>query len=236
VVAARQGLRAPLTDLLGRLDALAARHAGQRDCAWTEIPLAAQLAHADAAFMTAPPAVAIDAIDAAAARAQQNGRLLWATRLGLMRAIVLLRAGEREAACDAARDPLRAAVAHGMTRVLTDIGTGADALARTLLQTPVDAGERAWLEATLAGVDPPRQPAVPALGAGEPGAGAELLTAREQDILDLLGKALSVKGIARTLALSPGTVKWHTKNIYGKLGAASREDALAKARARGLVR
>lgn len=44
-----------------------------------------------------------------------------------------------------------------------------------------------------------------------------------------------MKGIARALGLSPGTVKWHLKNVYGKLGASSREEALAKARTLDLI-
>jgi LuxR family transcriptional regulator, maltose regulon positive regulatory protein len=35
---------------------------------------------------------------------------------------------------------------------------------------------------------------------------------------------------------SSGTVKWHLKNIYAKLNAVAREDALAKARALGIIR
>src|SRR3546814_4562449 len=58
----------------------------------------------------------------------------------------------------------------------------------------------------------------------------KLLTVREREILNLLGRALSVKSIARELNLSPGTVKWHLRNIYGKLGACSKEGALSKAR------
>ena len=59
---------------------------------------------------------------------------------------------------------------------------------------------------------------------------ARLLSYREEQVLGLLGRGLSTKGIARILDLSPGTVKWHLKNIYCKLEAPSRERALAKAR------
>jgi DNA-binding NarL/FixJ family response regulator len=62
-----------------------------------------------------------------------------------------------------------------------------------------------------------------------------LLTPREMEVLGCLGMGLSVKGAARELAISPGTVKWHVKNIYYKLGASSREDALLKARIRGII-
>ena len=65
---------------------------------------------------------------------------------------------------------------------------------------------------------------------------ARSLTIRETEILELLGKGLSMKGTARDLAISPGTVKWHVKNLYEKLGASSREDALFKARLSKLIR
>ena len=65
--------------------------------------------------------------------------------------------------------------------------------------------------------------------------GGQLLTARETEVLELLGKGISVKGAARDLSISPGTVKWHAKNIYEKLGVTSREDALRKARLRQLI-
>lgn len=61
------------------------------------------------------------------------------------------------------------------------------------------------------------------------------LSPREIEILKLLGRGLSMKGTARGLAISPGTVKWHVKNLYEKLGASSREDALSKARLRQLI-
>lgn len=63
-----------------------------------------------------------------------------------------------------------------------------------------------------------------------------VLTEREIEALDLAGNGLSVKGIAQVLGISSGTVSWHLKNIYQKLGVSSREDALKKARARKIIR
>lgn len=62
-----------------------------------------------------------------------------------------------------------------------------------------------------------------------------LLTERERQVLEWAGRGLSMKGIARQLGISSGTVSWHSKNSYQKLGAVSREDALKKARAEGLI-
>jgi DNA-binding NarL/FixJ family response regulator len=62
------------------------------------------------------------------------------------------------------------------------------------------------------------------------------LSARELDVLRLLAQAMSNAQIARRLFISQGTVKRHLSNIYGKLGAVSRVDAVRKAIAAGLIR
>jgi len=63
----------------------------------------------------------------------------------------------------------------------------------------------------------------------------EKLSERELEILRLLEKGNSNKGVAEILFLSPGTVKWHTSNIYGKLGVNGRTHAIARARELGLI-
>jgi LuxR family maltose regulon positive regulatory protein len=56
------------------------------------------------------------------------------------------------------------------------------------------------------------------------------LSEREMEVLRLLGDALPNKKIARTLGVSPDTVKFHLKNIYGKLGVSGRDEAVARYR------
>lgn len=63
----------------------------------------------------------------------------------------------------------------------------------------------------------------------------EALTDREMEILALAGRGFSMKGMARVLRISNGTVKWHLKNAYQKLQSGSREEALRKAREKGLI-
>jgi predicted ATPase/DNA-binding CsgD family transcriptional regulator len=57
----------------------------------------------------------------------------------------------------------------------------------------------------------------------------EPLSERELEVLHLIAQGLSNRDIARRLVLSMGTVKVHTRNIYGKLGVGSRTQALAQA-------
>ncbi|SCY18679.1 LuxR C-terminal-related transcriptional regulator [Desulfoluna spongiiphila] len=61
-----------------------------------------------------------------------------------------------------------------------------------------------------------------------------LLTQRETEIVPLLAEGMSNKEIAEILNVSEGTVKTHLKNIFRKLGANSRIDALNRARELGL--
>lgn len=60
------------------------------------------------------------------------------------------------------------------------------------------------------------------------------LTMRELDVLDLLSRGRSNAEIASVLFLSPKTVRNHVSSVLGKLGAATRAEAVAKARDAGL--
>lgn len=56
------------------------------------------------------------------------------------------------------------------------------------------------------------------------------LTDRELDVLRLLDEGLTKRDVGRTLFLSYNTIHSHTKSIYRKLDATSRDEALARAR------
>jgi DNA-binding CsgD family transcriptional regulator len=58
---------------------------------------------------------------------------------------------------------------------------------------------------------------------------ARPLTSREVDVLAYLPTRLSTGEIAARLGISPNTVKTHLKNIYQKLGARSRNEAIVNA-------
>jgi NarL family two-component system response regulator YdfI len=64
---------------------------------------------------------------------------------------------------------------------------------------------------------------------------AESLTRRELEVLQMLAAGLSNKVIAARLHISDHTVKFHVASILGKLGAASRTEAVSLGIRRGLV-
>lgn len=61
------------------------------------------------------------------------------------------------------------------------------------------------------------------------------LTARENDILQLIVAGHSNKAIAETLVMTVSTVKWYCSQIYSKLGVSSRTQAIVRAQELGLV-
>jgi DNA-binding NarL/FixJ family response regulator len=72
----------------------------------------------------------------------------------------------------------------------------------------------------------------------EPAAVEELsepLTAREREVLDLLGHGLSNKMIARELHISEHTVKFHISSLYSKLGVSNRAEAVSQGARHGLI-
>lgn len=107
--------------------------------------------------------------------------------------------------------------------------TDADEVARCVER--VLSGERvvspALLSAVVGELEAPDAP--------DPSDEAEALTAREREVLALLGKGSTNREIAASLYVTVATVKTHLAHIYEKLGARNRNEALREAVARGLL-
>lgn len=64
----------------------------------------------------------------------------------------------------------------------------------------------------------------------------EQLTQREVEILRLLSEGVDAVAIADSLTISGNTVRTHLQNIFAKLGAHSKLEAVVLARSRGFIR
>jgi LuxR family transcriptional regulator, maltose regulon positive regulatory protein len=62
-----------------------------------------------------------------------------------------------------------------------------------------------------------------------------ILSPREAEVLRLLGSGLSNKQIALAMGVTEETIKWHFKNLFRKLNAASRSHLLHRARMVGIL-
>jgi DNA-binding NarL/FixJ family response regulator len=58
---------------------------------------------------------------------------------------------------------------------------------------------------------------------------ASILSPREREVMRLISRGLSNDAIGRSLSISVGTVKRHNSNIFAKLGATSRTEAVRNA-------
>jgi len=70
---------------------------------------------------------------------------------------------------------------------------------------------------------------------GAPGQGADVLTAREAEVLALVAQGLSNNQIGARLFISGKTVSVHVSNVLAKLGASGRAEAVDLAHRRGLI-
>lgn len=150
---------------------------------------------------------------------------------GALTAIVHARSGQPHAALRGALQVLQQAQTMGLARSLLDLGPDYLRLARQVQQLHADADPllSLYTERLLHAADT-------ALAATEPARAAEraALSAREQQILQLLVHDLPNRRIALALGVSTETVRWHLKNIFAKLSVLRRQEAIVVARSMGL--
>jgi LuxR family maltose regulon positive regulatory protein len=168
------------------------------------------------------------------ARSAGKGRM--ALELEVLRALALSTRGDTRGAQDALDQALAQARPEGFVRMFLDEG---EPMARLLEQaarrrSATGAYARGLLAALRSGGDPQVTPARPAhVARGE--LVIEPLGKREREILALIADGLSNPEIAERLLVGVATVKTHINNLYSKLGARSRTDAIARARRMGMV-
>jgi ATP/maltotriose-dependent transcriptional regulator MalT len=114
-----------------------------------------------------------------------------------------------------------AVLAIAISQVIVERGAGLGAL----LTEAYGRTETFEPASVPASVDGSRQPAID----------SEAITARERDVLSRIGQGYSNKRIARTLEISPETVKSHVKHIFSKLDVATRSAAVSRAVSLGLL-
>lgn len=233
-------------EALRRLDALGQRQPVDRRGALADIGRLLAAARAELALATDQPEQAWHLLAPLIADSDRRGRLGEATMLRLLAAIAHERWGRHAQALDLVRQSLARAHERRMLRRFIDAGAVVASLLHELVQgSHLPAAEAAFACEVLrraaapagAGVPPSTADAAEAAARVEPAMPRQVdaLSLRESEILGLLAQALSTKSIARVLDVSAGTVKWHLKNVYAKLGVVSREQAVLKARALRLI-
>jgi LuxR family maltose regulon positive regulatory protein len=181
----------------------------------------------------------------------------------VLRAIALQNMGESAAALDLLIDALRAGAPEGFIRPFAYDAPAVARLLAELQKRPAVRLPAAYLRRVMqaCGLGIPVEAAsdAPVPGSAVESAGADAggslsggvsggvmvggivvedmipLTSREEEILRLLAQGYSNQKIADKLYVSINTVKTHVSNLFEKLGASSRVDALLRARSARLL-
>ncbi|WP_233517572.1 LuxR C-terminal-related transcriptional regulator [Geodermatophilus marinus] len=129
--------------------------------------------------------------------------------------------GDQPAALAALRHALELAEPRGHVRSFLDEGR----LLRRHLAAVANGRAHGYAGRLLAASSPG---ATPVAARPVPAWPVEPLSARELEVLRLLGTDLDGPGIARRLFVSVNTVRTHTKNLYAKLGVNNRRTAVRR--------
>ena len=186
------------------------------------------------------PAEALALLDRLYAAAVAQDRVGSVIEAGALRALALAASGQDAEAVDALAGVLTLACPQGYVRVFADEGPPMAALLARLIaaqragsgRPPRASRSAAWpgCSARLA-PEPVRRragtTAVPGL--------VEQLTSRELEVLEMLAAGRSNQAIASELVVTLDTVKKHVSHVLGKLGAANRTEAVARARELSLI-
>jgi LuxR family maltose regulon positive regulatory protein len=184
------------------------------------------------------PGPALGLLDRMYAHAAAQQRIGSVIELRALQALAYAAGGDRAAALAALAEALTLAAPEGYVRVFADEGAP---MARLLGR--LDAAQRSgevppqYLDRLARAFQPRRASARPTTRdtAGLAGP-AEPLSGRELQVLGLLAAGRSNKEIADELVVVLDTAKKHVGHILDKLGAANRTQAVARARALGLLR
>ena len=180
----------------------------------------------------------LDRIYAKAAAQRRTGSVIEAAAL---RALALADGGDQAAALASLAEALALAAPEGYIRVFADEGVpmarllgrlaAAQRTGRVVFPGPVP---QRYLDQLIRAFQPTVAP--PAARDTAIAGMAELLSDRELEVLRLLAAGKSNQQIADELVVTLATVKKHVGHILGKLTAANRTQAVARARVLGLLR
>ena len=175
-------------------------------------------------------------------QAAAEGRVGSAIEIRALQALAHEASGDGAAAVAALAEALTLACPQGNVRVFADEGAPMKTLLGRLIaaqraeQSPARRVPPGCLARIGQAFDP--EPAAPGSGRhatpAVPGL-AEPLTGRELEVLRLLAAGKSNQRIAHDLVVALDTVKKHVTHVLGKLGAANRTEAVARARDLGLI-
>ncbi|SMF55781.1 LuxR family transcriptional regulator, maltose regulon positive regulatory protein [Tistlia consotensis] len=181
------------------------------------------------------PEAALRVLAPLAERLRRDERLRRLGQVRVLEATASYRAGDALSALAAIVDVVALCAPQGALRSLIDEGEAAQellAFGREHVASWSDDGEAGRFVGLVLAErrGRPASPVTRRLRSQAP-----QFSSRETEVIRLLSHGHSNRDLARTLAVAPDTVKWHLKNIFGKLGVSNRTQAVLRLQELGLA-
>jgi LuxR family maltose regulon positive regulatory protein len=218
---------------IDRLERLTRKYAAPRLCAWSEIQWDYKLARAHFLVQRDRPGEALSILRELQRETEAAHHRYFLIRVEIRLSSLQLRGGKAEEATNRFRRILTACASAGLYQIILDEGSFTSDLVYMVQQSGnldkhlISYVDRLAADSTRA----QKGPFAPTLKAQT----LPALSTRETEILALIADGSSNKEIARILDIGPETVKSHLKNVFNKLGAEKRAQAVARAQSLGLV-
>ncbi len=180
---------------------------------------------------------AIAVLDRIARRMRADGRFRGYMQVRALTAIAANKAGDVLLALAAAVDVVTLALPQNAVRSLLDEGPAMQnvlELARSKLPAWTSTSETADFVRRLLNEFGSEVAAPGRLPSRSAPARKRALSTKEAEVAGLLMRAYSNRQLAQSLSMAPDTVKWHLKNIFGKLGVSNRTEAVLRLKEIGL--
>jgi LuxR family maltose regulon positive regulatory protein len=220
--------------LSARIDALLASDGLPTGPLWRRsAELLQHMAHAYAAIAAQRWKAALEPLANAGGLAERMNLGRIRIEVMALRALALDKSGERAAAL--LREAIDLAETYGLARLFVDAHPALGDWARSVAAERAG-GEHRVEQAPSAGalagsMARPRERA----SAGLKATASMALTPKEREVLELLARNLSNKEIALAMEVGEETIKWHLKNLFGKLAAGTRKQVVQRAQLLGLL-
>jgi LuxR family transcriptional regulator, maltose regulon positive regulatory protein len=218
-----------------RLEKLQAEYPASGRCAWSSIRLMAKVGRASMAMANNQLHGAIQLLTSARQEAVEMKQLHRALLIAVQLSTSLLQARDSVAAHRVFQDALRSAAVGKMGQLVLDGGAQIGELLASFQDSPRNKPNPELIAYAEELMMRWRERHEPQAMKKATISVAELLSARERNIINLIARGQSNKEVARDLGISPETVKSHMKHIFEKLEVEKRTQAVARAQSLGLV-
>jgi LuxR family maltose regulon positive regulatory protein len=221
-------------DLVAQIDALLEEEDLPAGPLWRRsVELLRKMAHANAAIAAQQWRRALEPLAQADTLAENMKMGRVRIEVMALRALALDRTGER--AVGLLKEAMDLAATYGLARLFVDAHPALGDWARNVAAEDAagsrEASPPAASRALAGAMRGPAEAAASTLRA----TASMALTPKEREVLELLARNLSNKEIALAMEVGEETIKWHLKNLFGKLAAGTRKQAVQRAQLLGLL-